>query len=51
MAGIAIAHLVLAFKFTPSDKEIVWKLGGIVSPSVRGSDSMKPEFPVVMSRV
>nr|BED43038.1 cytochrome P450 monooxygenase [Trametes versicolor] len=47
---IAVAHLVLAFKFTPSDKEIVWKLGGIVSPSVRGSDSMKPEFPVVMAR-
>ncbi|KAI8976646.1 cytochrome P450 [Trametes punicea] len=48
---IAVAHLVLAFKFTPSDKEIVWKLGGIVSPSVRGSTSMKPEFPVVLSRI
>ncbi|KAI0764540.1 cytochrome P450 [Trametes elegans] len=46
---IAIAHLVLAFKFTPSEKEIVWKLGGIVSASVRGSRAMKPEFPVVMS--
>ncbi|KAJ8464055.1 hypothetical protein ONZ51_g9852 [Trametes cubensis] len=48
---IAVAHLVLRFKFTPSDKEIVWKLGGIVSPSVRGSKAMKPEFPVVVSRV
>ncbi|KAI0332873.1 cytochrome P450 [Cubamyces sp. BRFM 1775] len=48
---IAVAHLVMQFKFTPSDKEIVWKLGGIVSPSVRGSKSMKPEFPVVISRV
>ncbi|KAI0642535.1 cytochrome P450 [Trametes meyenii] len=48
---IAVAHLVLAFKFSPSDKEIVWKLGGIVAPSVRGSTSTSPEFPVVMSRI
>ncbi|KAI0657014.1 cytochrome P450 [Cubamyces menziesii] len=48
---MAVAHLVLQLKFTPSDKEIVWKLGGVVSPSVRGSKSTKPEFPVVISRV
>ncbi|TFK91204.1 cytochrome P450 [Polyporus arcularius HHB13444] len=48
---IALAHLVLAFEFAPSDKEIIWRLGGVVSPSVKGSTSKKPEFPVVISRV
>ncbi|KAI0720825.1 cytochrome P450 [Cerioporus squamosus] len=48
---IALAHLVLAFEFAPSDKEVFWRLGGVVSPSVKGSTSRKPEFPVVMSCV
>ncbi|KAI0716355.1 cytochrome P450 [Earliella scabrosa] len=48
---IALAHLILAFEFTPSAKEIIWKQGGGVSPSVKGSVSAKPEFPVVMSCV
>ncbi|RPD75378.1 cytochrome P450 [Lentinus tigrinus ALCF2SS1-7] len=48
---IALAHLVLAFEFAPSEKEVFWRLGGVVSPAVRGSTSRKPEFPVVMSRV
>ncbi|KAI0720838.1 cytochrome P450 [Cerioporus squamosus] len=43
---IALAHLILSYEFTPSDKEIVWKLGGIVSPTVRGSTARKPELPV-----
>ncbi|KAI0760059.1 cytochrome P450 [Fomes fomentarius] len=46
---IAIANLVLAFEFAPSDKEIVWKLGGIVSPYVKGSTSAKPELPILIS--
>ena len=50
-SGIALAHLILAFEFAPSEKEVIWKLGGVVSPSVKGSTSRKPEFPVVMSRV
>ncbi|KAI0739194.1 cytochrome P450 [Daedaleopsis nitida] len=46
---IALAHLVMAFDFTPSRKEIIWRLGGIVSPAVKGSTSAKPELPVLMS--
>ena len=41
--GIALAHLILAFEFAPSEKEIVWRLGGVASPSVKGSTSAKPE--------
>ncbi|TFK91220.1 cytochrome P450 [Polyporus arcularius HHB13444] len=43
---IALAHLILSFELTPSEKEIVWKLGGIVTPTVRGSTARKPELPV-----
>ncbi|RPD53161.1 cytochrome P450 [Lentinus tigrinus ALCF2SS1-7] len=43
---IALAHLLLSFEFAPSDKEIVWKFGGIVTPTVRGSTARKPELPV-----
>ncbi|KAI0716340.1 cytochrome P450 [Earliella scabrosa] len=47
---IALAHLILAFEFAPSEKEIVWRLGGVASPSVKGSTSAKPELPILISR-
>ncbi|RPD53163.1 cytochrome P450 [Lentinus tigrinus ALCF2SS1-7] len=46
---IAITHLVLFFNFAPSEKEIVWMNGGVVSPTVKGATSLKPELPVVMT--
>ncbi|KAI0739177.1 cytochrome P450 [Daedaleopsis nitida] len=48
---IAIAHLVLAFELAPSQKEIIWRLGGVVSPATKGSKSPKPELPIVLSRI
>ena len=44
-----MSHLLLAFEFAPSDKEIVWKMSGIASPSVKGSKTTKPEMPVLMT--
>ncbi|PIL23630.1 cytochrome P450 [Ganoderma sinense ZZ0214-1] len=46
---IAVAHLVLAFDFTPSDKEIEWKWQGITTPTVRGSPSKKQELPIILT--
>ncbi|CDO76937.1 hypothetical protein BN946_scf185006.g19 [Trametes cinnabarina] len=43
---VLLAHLVLNFEITPSDKEIVWKMSGIASPSVKGAQTTKPEMPV-----
>ncbi|KAI0676593.1 cytochrome P450 [Trametes maxima] len=46
---VILAHLLLAFEFAPSGKEIIWKMSGIASPSVKGSKTTKPEMPVLMS--
>ncbi|KAI0739186.1 cytochrome P450 [Daedaleopsis nitida] len=46
---IALAHLAMTFEFAPSQKEIIWKLGTIVSPWVNGSTAGRPELPVLVS--
>ncbi|KAI9066851.1 cytochrome P450 [Trametes sanguinea] len=43
---VLLSHLILNFEITPSDKEIVWKMSGIASPSVKGSKTTRPEMPV-----
>ncbi|KAL1946339.1 hypothetical protein VTO73DRAFT_15466 [Trametes versicolor] len=46
---VVLAHLLLAFELYPSKKEIVWKMSGIASPSVKGSKITKPEMPILMT--
>jgi len=46
---IILSLLVPVLRFSPSKKEIVWKLSSIVSPTVKGSD--KNELPLVVSLV
>ncbi|KAI0642531.1 cytochrome P450 [Trametes meyenii] len=46
---VILAHLLMAFEIAPSGKEIIWKMSGIASPSVKGSKTTKPEMPVLMS--
>ncbi|KAM5536151.1 hypothetical protein V8D89_010250 [Ganoderma adspersum] len=48
---IAIAHLVLAFDFAPSSKEIEWKWEGITTPTVCGSAAKKPELPMILTPI
>ncbi|KAI8976641.1 cytochrome P450 [Trametes punicea] len=48
---VVLSHLLLAFAIAPSDKEIVWKMSGIASPSVKGSKTTKPEMPVLLTRL
>ncbi|KAL7277411.1 hypothetical protein ACG7TL_009273 [Trametes sanguinea] len=48
---VLLAHLVLNFEIAPSDKEIVWKMSGIASPSVKGSKTTKPEMPVRLTPI
>ncbi len=49
LLGVVLAHLLLAFELYPSEKEIVWKMSGIASPSVKGSKTTKPEMPILMT--
>ncbi|KAI0030894.1 cytochrome P450 [Vararia minispora EC-137] len=49
---VALAQLIPTFRFTPSEKhEIVWRFGGVVTPSYKGSKSSEPELPMCVSLV
>jgi hypothetical protein len=51
-AEVALSQLIPTFRFEPSEKqEVVWRFGAIVTPSVKGSTTNKPEMPLRVSLV
>ncbi len=44
---VVLSVLIKTFKFTASDKDIVWNLGGIKYPTV-GYESNKPSMPITV---
>ncbi|KAI0028313.1 cytochrome P450 [Vararia minispora EC-137] len=48
---VALSRLVPSFRFAPSEREIVWRFGGAVTPSVKGSTSNEAELPLLISPV
>ncbi|KAI0060136.1 cytochrome P450 [Artomyces pyxidatus] len=48
---VALSQLVTSFRFSPSKKEIVWRLGGIVTPSVKGSQAVGANMPIMVENV
>ncbi|KAH9994081.1 cytochrome P450 [Russula compacta] len=49
---VVLSQIIPAFRFTPSKTEIIWRTGGISSPSVKGSvESPFPQLPMIVSRV
>ncbi|KAI0028312.1 cytochrome P450 [Vararia minispora EC-137] len=48
---VALSRLVPSFRFTPSKHEIVWRLGGSVTPSVKGSTTNAAELPLLVSPI
>jgi len=44
-----LSVLVESFRFSSADKEIMWNMGGISSPSVKGHQ--EPQLPLIISRV
>ncbi|KAI0314380.1 cytochrome P450 [Amylostereum chailletii] len=48
---VVMAQLISVFRFTPSDKEIAWQTGSVVSPMVKDSADDKTCLPVIMSLV
>ncbi|KAI0028314.1 cytochrome P450 [Vararia minispora EC-137] len=49
---VVLSQLIPTFRFAPSEThEIVWRLGGIITPSVKGSTASKPELPLRVSLV
>ncbi|KAI0059674.1 cytochrome P450 [Artomyces pyxidatus] len=48
---VVLAHLVRSFRFAPPRAEIVWKFGRIVTPSVKGSNAVGTNMPMVLERL
>ncbi|KAI0058905.1 cytochrome P450 [Artomyces pyxidatus] len=48
---VALLHLVRAFRFSPSTKEIVWRYGVVTTPSVEGTDAVGTEMPIIVERI
>lgn len=41
--------LVDQFKFTPAKQEIIWSMGGLITPTV-DRNNVQPEMPIIISR-
>ncbi|KAI0055532.1 cytochrome P450 [Artomyces pyxidatus] len=48
---VAMSQLVRSFRFLPSKIEVVWRLGPMMTPSVKGSDALTPKMPMVLERI
>ncbi|KAI0319806.1 cytochrome P450 [Amylostereum chailletii] len=46
---VVLAQLLATFKFELSKKEIFWKFGGFITPSVKGSTAVHPSLPMNVS--
>jgi len=47
VSEVVLSVLVESFKFSPTDKEITWKMGALSSPAVK--DCREPQLPLVIS--
>ncbi|KAI9458422.1 cytochrome P450 [Lactarius psammicola] len=48
---VALSQIIPVFRLAPTETEIVWRFGGISTPSVRGSvESFSPKLPIMISR-
>ncbi|KAH9034869.1 cytochrome P450 [Lactarius pseudohatsudake] len=49
---VVLSQIVPAFRFAPTKAAIIWRFGGISSPSVEGSvHLLPPKLPIMISRV
>ncbi|KAI0056915.1 cytochrome P450 [Artomyces pyxidatus] len=48
---IVMSQLIRSFRFLPSKTEVVWRLGPVSTPSVKGSNSAASLMPLVLERV
>jgi hypothetical protein len=43
---VVLSLLLESFRFSLTEKEVVWDLGFIVSPKVKGDSSGQPQLPL-----
>ncbi|CAA7267173.1 unnamed protein product [Cyclocybe aegerita] len=47
---VVLSILVASFKFSPSDKEVLWKMNGIATPTTADNETVLPRLPLVVER-
>ncbi|KAI0056907.1 cytochrome P450 [Artomyces pyxidatus] len=48
---VVLSQLVECFRFTPTNKELVWRYAAITTPSIKGSTRVGPQLPVILERI
>jgi hypothetical protein len=51
---VVLSLLIESFRFSPSDKEVIWQMHGIASPTVKSnskSGTPLPQLPLVVELV
>ncbi|KAJ3572757.1 hypothetical protein NP233_g2868 [Leucocoprinus birnbaumii] len=48
---VVLSTLLASFKFEDAGKKIIWKMPGIASPNVEGTDATRPALPMILSLV
>jgi hypothetical protein len=50
-AEVALSQIIPAFRVEPTEAEVVWRFGALLSPSVKGSvELFAPKLPIMISR-
>ncbi|KAI0058913.1 cytochrome P450 [Artomyces pyxidatus] len=48
---VAVMHVVRSFRLSPAKTEVVWRFGGISTPSTQGSNEVGASMPLVLERI
>ncbi|KAI0057729.1 cytochrome P450 [Artomyces pyxidatus] len=48
---VALSQLIRSFRFSPAKQEVVWRFGGITTPSVKGATALAPKLPLVVEKL
>ncbi|KAI0059756.1 cytochrome P450 [Artomyces pyxidatus] len=48
---VVVSQLTRSFRFLPSKTEIVWRLGHVTTPSLKGSRSITPQMTIVLENM
>ncbi|KAI0033838.1 cytochrome P450 [Vararia minispora EC-137] len=48
---VVLSQLLSSFRFALPEREIIWRQGAIITPSVKGSDSNRPQLPLRVTLV
>lgn len=48
---VVLSILIANFRFSPSAKEVAWKMNGITAPALKDSSDKRVQMPMVVSLV